>query len=195
MFVEHDVVRLDVAVDDAAAVGVGECTADVDENLANLRRGECPAPGEHAGERLAAQELHDEVDHPPALADAVDGDDAGVLELGGGAGFALEALDELLVERQREGKDFDGDVALELALARLEDDRHAPAPELVEDFVLLFELLPNHVDFGQLRLAGLDGAGRSGRGQIQPARAAELAAVFVWRAAAGAIHPVSEGTR
>ena len=80
-----------------------------------------------------------------------------MLELGGGAGFALEALDELLVEREREGEDLDGDVALELAFARLEDDRHAAAAELVEDFVLLFELLPNHVDFGQLLLAGLDG--------------------------------------
>ena len=32
----------------------------------------------------------------------IDRNDAGVLEFGGGARFALEALDEFLVERERE---------------------------------------------------------------------------------------------
>jgi len=45
-----------------------------------------------------------------------------VLELGGGPGFALEALDELLIERQGERQYLDRDVALELLLARFEDD-------------------------------------------------------------------------
>src|SRR2546425_5615371 len=137
------VVGLDVAVHDPALVRVREGPGDLNEDLADFGRGERAARGEHARERLAAQELHDEVDDAAALADAVDRDDAGVLELGRGAGLALEALDELFVEGEGKRQDLDGDVALQLLLAGLEDDRHAPAPQLLGDVVLVLQLLPH----------------------------------------------------
>src|SRR2546425_7863188 len=105
--IEHDVVGLDVAVHDPALVRVREGPGDLDEDLADFGRGERAARGEHARERLAAQELHDEVDDAAALADAVDRDDAGVLELGRGAGLALEALDEIFVEGEGKPQDVD----------------------------------------------------------------------------------------
>src|SRR5439155_231924 len=94
---------------------------------------------------LAAQELHDEIDDPAGLADAIDRNDAGVLELGGRTSFALEPLDELLVEREGERQDFDRHVTLELLLARLEDDGHPAATQLLDDLVLVLQLLPHQV--------------------------------------------------
>src|SRR2546430_5071091 len=136
-----------------------------------------------------------EVDDAAALADAVDGDDAGMVELGGGAGFALEALDEFLVEGEGEGEHLDRDVALELLLQGPEDDGHAPATELLEDLVLLLELVPDHVDLGELLLGGLDLPDRRRGGQVLPARSTELEILFVLGAVTGAIHPGSGGTR
>src|SRR5438093_1942712 len=140
VLVEHDVVGLDVAMHDAALVRVGERARDLHENLADLRGGERAARREDGRERLAPQKLHDEVDHPAGLADPVDRDDAGVLELRRGAGFALKPLDEFLVERERERQHLDGDLALQLFLARLEDDGHTAPTELVEDLVFVLEL-------------------------------------------------------
>src|SRR6266699_3991566 len=82
----------------------------------------------------------------------------------------------------------------QLLLAGLEDDRHAPAPQLLEDVVLVPQLLPHQVDLGDVGVLVADGADRSRRRQVQPAGAAELAGVVVLGAAAGAVHPFSEGT-
>src|SRR2546425_2672445 len=116
-----------------------------------------------------------------------------MLELGGGAGFALEALDEFLIERQGERQNLDRDFAVELFFLRLEDDRHAPAAELVEDFVFLVELLAHHIDFRDLRLDAH--AGRRRRGQVETARIAELRGVLILRATAGAIQFSLRGVR
>src|ERR1051325_6088241 len=124
--------------------------------------------------------------------DAVDRDDVRVFELRGGTGFALEALDELFVEREGERQHFDGDFPLQLLLFCLEDDRHAPAAELLEDLVLRVELLADHVDFGDFLRLG-DGADGRRRGQIEAARVTELRSVLVLGATARAVHPVSEG--
>src|SRR5213596_3763526 len=162
----------------------------LDEDLADLGGGKRAARREDGRERLAAQKLHDEVDHPAGLADPVDRDDAGVLELRRGAGLTLKPLDEFLVERERERQDLDGDLALQLFLARLEDDRHAAPTELVEDLVFVLELLPHELELGQL-LRILDRRRR----EIQTAGAAELTGVVVLSAAAGAIHPLCPRTR
>src|SRR2546430_4588960 len=100
MLVEHDVVGLDVAMHNAALVRVGQGACHLDQDLTDLGGGERAARGQHGRQWLAAQELHDEIDHPAGLADPVDRDDAGVLEFSGRTGFALEPLDELLVDRK-----------------------------------------------------------------------------------------------
>src|SRR5436309_10972913 len=195
VLVEHDVVGLDVAMHDAALVRVREGARHLYQDLPDLGRGERTARGQHGRERLAAQELHDEIDHPAGLADAIDRNDAGVLELGGRAGFALEPLDELLVERQGERQDLDRYVALQLLLARLEDDGHPPAAQLFEDFVLVLELLPYQIQLGHVDLLVAHGGDWGRVRQIQSAGAAELAGVVVLGAAAGAVHQFSEGSR
>src|SRR5438128_8860354 len=142
VLVEHDVVGLDVAMHDAALVRVREGARHLHQDLPDLSRRERTARGQHGRERFAAQKLHDKIDHPAGLADAIDRNDAGVLELGGRAGFALEPLDELLVERQGERQDLDRYVALQLLLARLLADGPPAAALLIDDFVLAYQLLP-----------------------------------------------------
>ena len=116
-----------------------------------------------------------------------------MFEFGRGTGFALEALDEFLVEREREWQDFDRDLAIELFFLGLEDDGHAAAPQLVEDFVFLVELLAHHVDFRDFRRLDAH-AGRRRRGQVEAAGIAELRGVLILGATAGAIQLVSERT-
>ena len=134
--VEHDVVGLDVAVDDAPLRRVAERAAGLGQEPADLRRGEPPPLRQDGGERPAPEELHHEVDDPPRAADPVDRDDVGVLQLGGGAGLALEALDELGVERQREGQHLDRHLALELAILGPIHQRHPAPAQLLDDLVL-----------------------------------------------------------
>src|SRR5438445_736621 len=193
--VEHDVVGLDVAVHDAAFVRVGEGARHLDQDLADLGRGERNARGQHGRQRLAAQELHHEIDHPAGFADAIDRDDARVLELGRRTGFALEPLDELFVEREGERQDLDRHIALQLLLTRLEDDGHPAAAELLEDLVLVVQLLPHQIQLRRVDLLLAHGSYRSRVRQIESAGAAELAGVVVLGAAAGAVHQFSEGSR
>src|SRR6266571_366860 len=68
-----------------------------------------------------------------------------------------------------------------------------PAAELLEDVVLVLQLIPHELQLRHLGLLVLGGADRRRR-QIQPAGAAELAAVVVLGAAAGAVHPFSGET-
>src|SRR5205823_7903081 len=151
VLVEHDVVGFDVAVDDFFLVRVREGARDFGENLLDLHGRQAAASRQNTGERLAAQELHHEANHAARFADAVDRNNVGMFEFGRGTGFALEALDEFLVEGEREWQDFDRDLAIELLFLGLEDDGHAAAPQLVEDFVFLVELLAHHVDFRDFR--------------------------------------------
>src|SRR6266540_2534542 len=186
MFVEHDVVGFDVAVYDFLLVCIRERAPYFGEDFLDLGRGQAAARPQNVGQRLAPQKLHDEVNDSARFPDAVYRDDVRMLEPGGRTSFALETLDEFSVERQGERQHLDRDFSVELFFFRLEDDRHAPAAQLVEDFVFLFELLAHHVDFRDLRRLDAHAGGRH-RGQVETARIAELRGVLILRATTGAI--------
>ena len=87
----HDVLGLQVAVDDGARVGRGEAVGDLDrdreERLQRQR-----AARQQLAQALPLDQLHDDVGGLVDLADLVDGDDVGVGDGGGGAGLLLEPL-------------------------------------------------------------------------------------------------------
>ena len=133
--VDHDVLGLDVAVDQAVGVGVLEGVADLDDDLEGLLLAENLAVGEVVGDGLALDVLHDEVVVAARLAD-VDGlDDVGVVELAGGLAFLVEPLDVLRVLGETLGQDLDRDGAVEAELLGLVDDGHRAGAELAEDLV------------------------------------------------------------
>src|SRR5580700_6931088 len=62
-------------------------------------------------ERGAVEELHDEEGAALFFADVVDGADVGMIQGGGGFGFAAKTLECLAVLREIVGKELEGDKA------------------------------------------------------------------------------------
>jgi hypothetical protein len=87
---DHDVVGLEVAVDEAGGVGGRDAAGGVEEDVEELG----PAAGFGAGPRvegLAGDELHGDPDAVAVGADVVDRHDVGVGEPGEGLGLAQQA--------------------------------------------------------------------------------------------------------
>ena len=98
---EEDVVRLQVAVDDAGRVRLRERARRLRDDLRHLGRGERPARDDRVRERLALEVLHDDVRQPlRAHAVVVDVDGVLRLELGRGACLDLEARPRLCLARR-----------------------------------------------------------------------------------------------
>ena len=85
-------------------------------------------------EAVAADELGDQVGPVLALADAVDGDDVGVLQPGDGARLDEEAGEGLVIER---GDELHRDEALEQGVLGEVDAPDAPATEGPQQAVLV----------------------------------------------------------
>ena len=132
---DEDVGGFDVAVEDAFAMGgfegVGELSADFHEagERGWMARVE-------AVERLAVEQLHDEEGLAVGLVDFVDGADAGVVECGGDAGFAVEALESGRIGSGGAGDEFEGDVAAEALVFGFVDHTHATRSDAAQDGVV-----------------------------------------------------------
>ena len=96
---EHEVVRLDVAVDDPERVRDGERAHRLAHDLDRVALAEPPALQKRA-EGLAVHVLHREVVDALDAAEVVDLDDVGVVQARGRAGFLQEPLHEPLVRRK-----------------------------------------------------------------------------------------------
>jgi hypothetical protein len=134
-------------VDHTLLVGVVEGVGDVGDELGRLaRRG--AAGGEQVGEGDAFDEVADEVGrsfpHPRPLSRStgrggqhthfVHGHDGGVAELGDAAGLAEEAVEVLrLVADVAAARDLDGDGAVELRIAGLEDRAETAVADFLDD--------------------------------------------------------------
>ena len=119
-----DVRRLDVTVHDAARMRVLERVAERHPDQDDIAVGEVAA-GEQLGERAPADELGHEVDRVLVAAGLVQRDDPGVRQARRRERLALAAL--LAVELDRDP--LDGDVALEVLVAREVHDAHPPGAD------------------------------------------------------------------
>src|SRR3981081_4293115 len=70
------------------------------------------------------------------LFDGMNGANAGMIERGGGAGFAEEAFERLRIAVRVLREEFQSDAAAELGVFGFVDDAHAAAAKLAEDFVM-----------------------------------------------------------
>jgi hypothetical protein len=141
---DHHVLRLQVAMDDAALVGVGDGPRDVGEDLEEPEEGELgrglPMAGarlaDHLGEGPPPDELHGE-DEPPVVVepDLVDGDDPRMLELGGRLGLLDEPLGALAVRARPLERHLHRHLAAQVAVERAEDDPHPASTDLIADDV------------------------------------------------------------
>src|SRR5262245_44165438 len=131
---QHDVGRLEVAMDDALAVrGVepaGELHPETQDLLERQRAAEQPVR-----ERLASEVFHHEEVHAVLLADVVQGADVWMTQAGDRAGFAAEPFVPRGIAGDVGGKDLDGDRAVEARVARAIHLAHAARPERRDGFI------------------------------------------------------------
>ena len=134
---EHDVLRLDVAVNDAGGVGVRQRREQLDsERGGDLGRERAPL-FEHLAERRAANQLDDEVLLGlPLRRDVEDLDDVRVAELRDRLRLDVEAVLGLEGVAQVRMNDLDGDVATKARVVRPVDGGHPAVADLLEHLVL-----------------------------------------------------------
>ena len=133
VFAEQDVLGLDVAVDDVAAVGVVQGAGHgAGDGQGFLQR---QAVADALLQRTARQILHRQVIGVVVGRDVVNGDDVRVVELRDDAAFPQEPLGEFLVGGEDGLDHFQRDVAVQRLLHGEVDDRHAALAEFAFDLI------------------------------------------------------------
>jgi hypothetical protein len=134
-------------MDDALRMGGVECVGDIDGDFEEAIERE-KAGTEERFEIRAFEILHDDVEEAVLRADFVDGADVGVIERGGGAGFAAKTFKGLRILGGFAGEKFEGDEAAELDVFGFVDDAHASATNAFEDAVTGQGSAKERIDLG-----------------------------------------------
>ena len=135
--VAHDVLRLQVAVNDACAVRGFERAAGLLHDLDRFLGSKFSLLLHQAAQVLTLDELHGDELHAVGLAQVVDPDDVLVGDLGGQKQFLLEAVNDGLVAGQIRADDFQRHHAIQFDVARLVDRAHPAFAQDLQDFVTL----------------------------------------------------------
>jgi hypothetical protein len=119
-------------MDDALAVGGVEAVGHVDgESEETLEFQGAAVDG--VFERLAVEKFHGDEGFAIGVADFVDGADVGMVQGGGGFGFAAETFESLRIGGERFGKKFQSDEAIKESVLGFVDDAHSAAAETFEN--------------------------------------------------------------
>src|SRR5580704_7629957 len=122
-------------MDDAFRVrrveGVGNFDAQVEQQL-HLER----TSGDAVLQRHAIEKFHGDERMSVTLADFVDGADVGMVQRGGGAGFAAEAFERQSIADEVIGQELQSNEAAEFSVFCFVNDTHASAAELFNDAVV-----------------------------------------------------------
>src|SRR6185436_11304683 len=132
---DEQVLRLQVAVDDAALVRGGKPARDLNRVVDRLGRRDPPLLLQAVAQRLALEQLHHRVDDARFVADVVDGEDVGMIERGHRPRLALEAREAIGGGVGLRGKDLDRDLAPEPRVVGAIDLAHAAPADRAEDLV------------------------------------------------------------
>ena len=135
--IDENVVRLDVAMDDAARVRVVQRIRDLTEDAAYGIHGEPRLACESCREALALDERHDEKHDPATLIDGVDRYDVWVTELRGRLCLAQEPSADVFVECQLGRKGLHRNVSMQPQIERAIHRGHSAAADLGLDQVLV----------------------------------------------------------
>ncbi len=121
-------------MDDSSTVGFFESVGDLDGDGQNLFGSERTL-AQALGQRLALQELHDQVVDGAFVAHIMEHADIGMLKLRDDFGFAFEAGAQFSARHQLSVQYFDGDRAVQARVASAIDLTHATRAERRFDFV------------------------------------------------------------
>ncbi len=131
---QHDVRRLEVAVNHTLGVGFLEAGDDLDGDGQRVVDRHRPAD-QALGQRFAVDPLEDEVGRPVQPFQAVDGGDVRMTEGGEDARFALEPPQAPGIAAEGVGQALDGDFPIERGVEGAVDAAHAARTQQVEDLV------------------------------------------------------------
>ncbi len=143
--VEEQVGRLDVPVDEPAAVGVVEPGGGLEADQDRLLRSEQGPGVVDLAEAAAGQELQHQVRLVVLLAPVVDLEDVGVVEGGHRSGLGPEPLEEVGVAGQRRVEDLDGHPSVEGDVVGQVDVRGRTGPQGGDQSVAVAEDTPDGV--------------------------------------------------
>ncbi len=133
--VDEHVLRLQVAMQSATLVSEVDGLGD-DLHVAR-RRPWRQRPVLHEGSEVATRHIiHREVMLPSVLADFVDGDDVGVLQVGGRFGLSQKSFDLVWTGQDACADHFQGQIPVQTRLPGLPDDAHAAPGDLFEKLVI-----------------------------------------------------------
>ena len=141
--VDDDVLGLDVAVDQALGVGLGERAQHRLQHVERGPRRKQPLLAHDVAQGLAGHVLHRQEDAAVVLALVVDGDDVGVRERRARAGLAAEPGDEALVVGEVLAHHLQGDLAVEPLVDGQVHRRHPAVGDPTEHAVAPVEGAPD----------------------------------------------------
>ncbi len=128
---------------DPAHVRGVERLADLRAHARGLARGQGTGLADDRREVLALDQLHHDVRPGVVLAEVVNGDDVGVAQRRGRPGLVTEPGQEVGVAPELGAQQLDGNVALELRVARAIDAGHAALSEKLQQTVSPAEDAPD----------------------------------------------------
>ena len=142
---EHDVARLDVAVEDPLFVGIVQRPGDATYDVHALGEGhdlvlvsQAPEPGMQG---LARDKVHHDVQLSQVLPKGVHFDDAGVVESGDGPSFLEEPRAKVFIIREMRVHHLDRHIAIQGDITSPVDSTHSPlAQELIHPITIVQRL-------------------------------------------------------
>ena len=144
--VEEDIGGLEVAMDHAPLMGVGDRPGDLDHDAGRLL-GITGTAGHLGGQGAGALDItHREKRSALVFPDFVDLDDVRVSQAGGRLGLLTEPGHVAVGGRTGRAHHFQGDGALQGDLDGLVDDAHASDSQLTDDLVATDLLARNDLD-------------------------------------------------
>ena len=146
LLVDEDIRRFDIAVDDAFPMGIVQGVADPGDQSDDFFELEPLARCQELFQALAVHIFHGDKRLPQVFAHFVDGDNIGMGEVPGRAGFAHKPHLSLLllrrVAQELETDRLDGHGAFDVGIQALVDDAHGSFSELALEDVLSY---PVHI--------------------------------------------------
>ena len=192
VLVDHDVVGLQVAMDDVAAMGLGQAPADLCGEPHGLRGVQPPHFLDEAPEILAPDVFHGDVGDAAGFVQVEQPGHVLMDDLAGGLELVPEPLQCLAVVGQVVLDELQGDFFVELSVEDAVDPPHAAGAQLFDDLVAPGEYSPrpeldggDELGLGEVGIAGGGGGFAVDRG---PAFAAKALRVRVVQRAVGTLH-------
>src|SRR5207249_6328210 len=131
--VQEDVLRLDVAMDDAFVVSELQGVANLRHDLQSFAR-QNMAGAQELPQVQPVNEFHDEVVQLARLTRIVDGDNVGMIEFRQSTCLPAEALSEGRIAHRFRRQDFQGYQPIQPRLSRFVDRPHAALSKQLQNF-------------------------------------------------------------